>query len=156
MVGDGQTMGKVESALSQAGGEVIKVLAALVSLAVMATATLFALITCASPPEVMVAVVGVPDVHVTWLVMTWVLLSLYVPVAVYCCVALSPNETPAGVTAMEVRIGAVTVRVVEPEAVPEVAVMSEVPITSVEAKPAEEMVAVAVVPEDQVAVAVKF
>ena len=66
------------------------------------------------------------------------------------------TEGSAGVTAIETSAGAVTVRVVEPETVPEVAVIREVPITSVEAKPAGEMVAVARVPEDQVAVEVKF
>ena len=84
------------------------------------------------------------------------LLSVYVPVAVNCSVRPAATEESAGVTAIDTSVGAVTFRVVEPETVPEVAVMSEVPITSVETKPAEEMVAVAGVPEDQVAVEVKF
>src|SRR5256885_6408128 len=60
----------------------------------------------ASPPEaVMVAVAVVPDAHVTVVVMSAVELSLYVPVAVNCCVAPTFKFAGvAGVTAIEVRV----------------------------------------------------
>jgi len=60
----------------------------------------------ASPPEaVIVAVAGVPDAHVTVAVISAVELSLYVPVAVNCCVAPTFKFAGvAGVTAIEVRV----------------------------------------------------
>jgi len=60
----------------------------------------------ASPPEaVMVAVAVVPEAHVTVAVISAVELSLYVPVAVNCCVAPTFKFAGvAGVTAMEVRV----------------------------------------------------
>ena len=60
----------------------------------------------ASPPDaVMVAVAVVPDAHATVAVMSAVELSLYVPVAVNCCVAPTFKFAGvAGVTAIEVRV----------------------------------------------------
>jgi len=156
IVGDGQVMGRLESALSHEGGEVIRVPAEFVALAVMGMATLLVPSTCASPVELMLTSVVFPEVQVTELEMTWVLLSLYVPVAVYCSVALRPSETLAGVTAMESRIGAVTVRVVEPTTVPEVAEIVVVPIAKLEAKPPAVIVAYAGVLDAHVAVLVRF
>ena len=49
------------------------------------------------------------------------------PVAVNCCVDPLGTDGFAGVTAIETNVGAVTVRVVEPEIVPDVAVMVAVP-----------------------------
>src|SRR5271157_6376148 len=76
--------------------------------------------------------------------------------AVNCSVRPAATEGSAGVTAIEFSAAAVTVRVVEPETEPEVAEISEAPSLSVEAKPAEEIVAVARDPEDQVTLFVKF
>ncbi len=76
--------------------------------------------------------------------------------AVNCSVRPAATEGSAGVTAIETSVGAVTVRVVEPATVPEVAVMREVPLTSVEAIPVELMMAVTVVPEAQVTELVRF
>src|SRR5580765_7470939 len=60
----------------------------------------------ASPPEaVMVAVAVVPEAHTTVAVISAVELSLYVPVAVNCCVAPTFKcAGAAGVTAIEVRV----------------------------------------------------
>ena len=60
----------------------------------------------ASPPEAaIVAVAGVPEAHVTVDVMSAVVLSLYVPVAVNCCVAPTFRcAGDAGVTAIELRV----------------------------------------------------
>ena len=76
MVGDEQTIGKVDSALSHAGGEVISVPEEFVVLAVMETALLLVASTVASPAVLMPTICGFPDVQVTELVMFWVLLSL--------------------------------------------------------------------------------
>ena len=53
----------------------------------------------------MVAVAGVEDDQVTELVRFCVLESLYVPVAVYCCVAPTTMDAFAGVTAIDVSVG---------------------------------------------------
>jgi len=58
----------------------------------------------ASPDAFMVATAVFEDDHVTWLVMFWVLLSEYVPVAVNCWVAPATIEGFAGVTAIEFRV----------------------------------------------------
>ena len=54
----------------------------------------------------MVATVVVAEAQVTWLVMFWVLLSEYVPVAVNCCVPPAWIVGFAGVTAIEFSVGA--------------------------------------------------
>ena len=51
----------------------------------------------------------------------WVELSVKVPVAVNCCLRPSAIDGLAGVTAIETSAGCVTVRVVDPLTVPEVA-----------------------------------
>ena len=61
-----------------------------------------------------------------------------------------------GVTAMETSVAAVTVRVVEPTMLPDVADIVEVPIFTVVASPAALMVAAAVLEEAQVTLAVRF
>ena len=60
-------------------------------------------------PLVIVAVVVVPEVHATLVVMFAVVASLYVPVAVNCCVAPLAIDGLAGVTAIEASVAAVTV-----------------------------------------------
>jgi hypothetical protein len=110
----------------------------------------------ARPAVVIVAVVVVPELHVTVLVKFCVLPSLNVPVAVNCCVAPLMIEGFAGVTAIDCNVAAVTVSTVEPEIDDDVAVMVEVPTPAPEARPAALIVAVAVVPEDQFTVDVRF
>src|SRR5271163_1264337 len=110
----------------------------------------------ASPDALIVAVVVVPDDHVTVPVKFCVEPSLNVPVAVNCCVAPLAIEGFAGVTAIDCNVAAVTVSTVEPEIDDDVAVMVEVPTPAPEASPAALIVAVAVVPDDQVTVEVRF
>jgi hypothetical protein len=82
--------------------------------------------------------------------------SLNVPVAVNCCVAPLVIDGFAGVTAIDCNVAAVTVNTVEPFIAPEVALIVEVPTPAPVARPAGVMVAVAVVPEDQVTLDVRF
>ena len=62
----------------------------------------------------------------------------------------------AGVTAIDTSVAAVTVRVVEPTMLPEVAEIVEVPIFTVVASPVALMVAAEVLEEAQVTLAVRF
>ena len=55
----------------------------------------------ANPAALIVATVVVPEFHVTWLVMFAVVVSLYVPVAVNCCVLPLEIEGLIGVMAMD-------------------------------------------------------
>src|ERR1019366_2589416 len=110
----------------------------------------------ARPPAVMVAVVVVPDAQVTEAVRFCVLLSLYVPVAVNCCVAPLAIEGFAGVTAIDCSVAGVTVNTVEPLIAPEVALIVLVPTATPLARPPAVMVAVVVVPDAQVTEAVRF
>jgi hypothetical protein len=124
------------------------------SVAAMVDAPVFSAV--ARPAEFTVAVAGVPDVQVTVAVMFWMLPSLYVPVAENCSVDPATIEGFAGVTAIDCSVAAVTVSKVEPLMDDDVAVMVEVPTAAPLAKPAALIVAVAVVPDDQVTVEVKF
>jgi hypothetical protein len=63
----------------------------------------------ARPAVVMVATPVFEEVHVTWPVRFCVVLSLYVPVAVNCCVIPAGIAGLAGVTVMDVRVAAATV-----------------------------------------------
>jgi hypothetical protein len=110
----------------------------------------------ASPEALIVAVVVAPDDHVTVLVRFCVVPSLNVPVAVNCCVAPLAIEGFAGVTAIDCSVAAVTVRVVEPLIAPDVALIVEVPTPAPLASPEALIVAVVVVPDDQVTVDVRF
>lgn len=75
----------------------------------------------ANPDAEIVATAVFNDVHVTEPVMFWVVASENVPVAVNCCVPPLPIDGLAGVTAIEVRVAAVTLKVVEPLTAPDVA-----------------------------------
>ena len=75
----------------------------------------------ATPAALIVAVAVVVEVQVTVPVRFCVLLSLYVPVAVYCCVAPLAIDVFPGVTAIDTSAALPTVRTVEPVIVPEVA-----------------------------------
>ena len=74
-----------------------------------------------------VATVVVADAQVTDAVRFCVLLSLYVPVAVNCCVAPLLIDGFAGVTAIDCSVAAVTVSTVEPLTAPSVALIVLVP-----------------------------
>src|ERR1017187_1172004 len=73
----------------------------------------------------MVAMSGAEDAHVTVEVITLVLLSAYVPVAVNDCVKGTAMDAMGGVTAIEIS-GLVMVRVAVPEMLPSVAMIVEV------------------------------
>jgi hypothetical protein len=100
----------------------------------------------ASPAALMVAVAVVALDQVTVEVMLVVELSLYVAVAVNCCVAPTPMLGVAGVTAMlaNVFMGAVTVSTAVPLTLLRVAVILLAPAATPVASPAELMVAAAV------------
>src|ERR1700719_1254331 len=61
----------------------------------------------AKPALLIVATAVFEELQVTELVRFWVLLSLYVPVAVNCCGTPLATEGFAGVTAIEVKVAAV-------------------------------------------------
>ena len=106
-----------------------------------------------------VATDAAEEVQVTWVVRSWMVLSLYTPVAVYCFVVPLAMDEPTGVTWMFERVAAVTARTVKPETLPEVAVMVVEPTPAPVARPCEpavlEMVATEVADEDQVTWAVR-
>ena len=75
----------------------------------------------AKPVLLMVATEVFEELQVAVLVRFCVLPSLYVPMAVNCCIVPLGIEVLAGVTAIEERTGGVTVNVVEPVTEPEAA-----------------------------------
>jgi len=104
----------------------------------------------ARPCALMVAAAALNDVQVTVVVMSWVLLSLKVPVAVNCLVVPTAMLEFAGVTAIETRAAAVTVRDAVPLIPPDVAVMVAVPVPVLLANPVASIAATDVEDEDQV------
>ena len=86
-------------------------------------------VTCPLEPAVllMVAIDGAEELQVTDAEIFCVLLSEKVPVAVNCSVVLRAMLGLVGVTAMDTSVAELTVRVVEPEMLPEVAVIVAVP-----------------------------
>ena len=99
------------------------------------------------------------DAHVTLSETSCVEASSKKPVAMNCCWPLAIDGT-AGVTAIETRVAAVTVRVVLPLTAPNVAEMRDVsaatPVASPNESAAFEIVAVAVVAEAQVTLTEMF
>src|SRR6266704_2530973 len=77
----------------------------------------------ARPALSLVAKAVFEELQVTWGVRSCVVLSLKVPVAVNCCVVPFAMLGFVGVTAIEVRVAAVTVSVVFPKTSPKVAVI---------------------------------
>src|SRR5581483_6990544 len=110
----------------------------------------------ASPAVVIVATEVVPDAHVTWLVTFCVLLSVYVPVAVNCCVVPLAIDGFAGVTAIDCNAAAVTVSTVEPLTEPNVALIVLVPTPAPVARPPAAIVATDVVADAHVTWLVRF
>lgn len=104
----------------------------------------------ARPLTVIDATLVFDEVQVTVAVMSCVVPSEKVPVAVNCCRVPSGMDALVGVTAMEVRLALVTVRVAVEKTLPEVAVMIEVPAATPRARPGTPltlMVATAGLPE---------
>ena len=75
----------------------------------------------AKPVALIVATVVADELHVAVLLRFCVLPSVYVPVAVNCCVLPLATDGFAGVTAIDTSVAGVTVSVVLPETLPEVA-----------------------------------
>jgi hypothetical protein len=95
----------------------------------------------AMPDALMVAMPAEEELHVTEDVMSCVVPSLIVPVAVNCCLTPSGIDGLAGATAMETTTAAVIVRSVEPAIEPEAAVILAEPIAALVAMPDALMVA---------------
>jgi hypothetical protein len=111
----------------------------------------------ASPPLFTVATEFAEEVQVAVLVRFCVVPLLYVPVAVNCCVWPAATEAVAGVTAIEVNAGGVTVKVVEPLMVPDLAVIVAVPEATPVANPVLLLTVATVAFEElQLAVVVRF
>jgi hypothetical protein len=115
---------------------------------------------CIPAALLIVAVVGVSELHVTVLVMFCVLPSVNVPVAVNACVVPSAIAGVAGATAIDTNAAALTVSVVEPLIVPIVAVIFAVPVPTLLATPCAPaallIVATVGVSELQLTVLVRF
>ena len=109
----------------------------------------------ARPVPLMAATVVAELAQVAVPVRSWGVLSVKVPVAVNCCVSPFATEVEAGVTVIATSSAGVTVKTVEPEMLPEVAVMVVVPSPTEVARPVPLMVATAVVELAQLAVAVR-
>src|SRR6266478_1851567 len=110
----------------------------------------------ASPAVLLLATVALSEVQVTELVRFCVLVSLNVPVAVNCWVVPLGIEGLAGVTAMDTSVATVTVSVVEPVTLPEVAWMVALPVPAAVASPAVLLLATVALSEVQVTELVRF
>ena len=95
--------------------------------------------TCPLEPAALLiaATEALDEFHVTEAVISCVLLSEKVPVAANCSVVLRAMPELAGVTAMDTRVAELTVRLVEPEMLPEAAVIVAVPAATGVACPLE-------------------
>jgi hypothetical protein len=106
------------------------------------------------------ATAAVDEDQVTAVVKFCVVLSEYVPVAVNCCIVPLRMLGLIGVTAMETSIAGVTVRVVDPDILPDIAVIIVEPAATDTAKPLEPaallIAATAAADEFQVTAVVKF
>lgn len=126
--------GTAADTLSNAEPETVPMVAVIVVVPVLGPPAV------ASPIEpvllLMVATAVAEELHVAMFVTFWGP-SVYVPVAVNCCVRPFAMVGDAGVTAMEFSTAPVTVRVVLPLTVPSVAVMVDVPWPGVLANPME-------------------
>lgn len=103
-----------------------------------------------SPVLLIVATAGVEELHNTDPVMSCVLLSLNVPVAVNCDVVPVDIDPFAGVTASDTRPALVTVRDAVPLMEPDATVIVEVPAPRLLANPFESTDATALEPENQI------
>jgi hypothetical protein len=107
-------------------------------------------------PGVIVATPVLTELQVAVAVMSWVVPSEKVPVAVNCCVpATARRGGGAGVTAIDCNAAAVTVTVVFPVTPPTPAVITDVPAASALVSPVAVTLAVAGVAEAQVALPVR-
>ena len=110
----------------------------------------------AKPLLSIVATLVSDDFQVTALVMSTVVPSSSVPIAVNCFVPSEAIEALLGLTAIERRLATVTVTLVEPLIVTEVAVTLIVPYEPPDTKPLSDTVATVVSSEDQLTEPVMF
>ena len=110
----------------------------------------------ARPGLLIVATAVFVELHVAELVRFWVLLSLYVPVAAYCCVVPCWMEALAGVTAIDTNTGAVTANPVDPLIEPEAAWIVVLPVATPVARAPLVIVATVVFVELHVTELVRF
>jgi hypothetical protein len=108
----------------------------------------------AKPPPVIVATLEGNELHITILVKFCMLPSLYVPVAVNCCVVPAAIEGFVGVTEIEARTGEVTVSVAVPRTSPKAAMIVVPPVMTPVARPVELIIATGFVAELHVTVEV--
>jgi hypothetical protein len=101
-----------------------------------------------------VAIVGSNELHVTEAVRSWLVPSEKIPVAVNCLVVPRAMRGLVGVTWSEFSVAEVTVSVVLPETVPDVAVMVVEPAVAAVARPLEPcaLLIVAIVAADELQV----
>jgi len=105
----------------------------------------------------MLATAGADELHVTVLVRSCVLLSVYVPIAVNCCVVPLAMEGLPGVTPTDTSVATSTVRVAAlPVTLPKAAWMVVDPVPSDWASPVAPIVATAGVNVLHVTVLVMF
>jgi hypothetical protein len=103
------------------------------------------------PLGLMVAIPVVPDDQITDAVISCDVPSENVPVAVNCLVRPLAMLGLAGVTVIKLKVAAVTVSIVSPDTLPDIAVITDAPAAApVAASPLEFMVAIDFVPDDQV------
>jgi hypothetical protein len=87
------------------------------------------------PPAFTVATVGASEDQVTALVTSCVLPSVKVPAAVNCSVLSKESEGFAGLNTIDTNTAGLTVKIVEPKIVPELALMVVVPAPTLLASP---------------------
>lgn len=104
----------------------------------------------ASPWLLIVAAAGFEEAHKADAVMSCVLLSLKVPVAVNCLVVATAMLEFAGVTAIAIKVAPVMVRLALPVTDPEVAEIVACPAANALTRPEESTEAVLVAEDDQV------
>lgn len=110
----------------------------------------------ASPPAVIVATPAVCELQVTDPVRFCVELSENVPVAVNCSEVPFAIERLAAVTAIDINVAGVTVKLVEPTTAPEIACIVLVPAPAAVTNPPAVIVATPVLCELQVTEDVRF
>jgi hypothetical protein len=111
----------------------------------------------AKPPTAIVVAAGLLEAQVTVLLMSAVLLSLYVPVAVNCSVPGSARLVAEADTAIETRVGELIVSTNAGEVMEfRLAVMFDVPAATDVARPPAAIVAAAGLLEAQVTVLLMF
>ena len=110
----------------------------------------------AKPVLLIVATDVFDENHVTLIVRSCVLVSLYVPVAVNCFVRPFAMYGSFGLTLMDCSTGLVTVSPVEPEMLPDAAPIVDMPVPVPVARPSSLIFATDVVEEDHLTLSVRF